>query len=145
MAWHAANLVFTWCKPLHTVNCSWVPGGQPPKHQQPIKTSQIIFWMKSPTVTTISQIKVKAEWQSKGCMNLEQNLWNKKKRCMRTDDERYQLWRSMIQTQERFKITLFIKTKHNVWVFRVFPFIKPQVFVLIDSVILNLLCVWILF
>ena len=31
-----------------------------------------------------------------------------------------------IQAHERFKITLFIKTKQNVWIFRVIPLIKLQ-------------------
>ena len=33
---------------------------------------------------------------------------------------------TMFQTRERFKRTLFIRTKHSVQIFRVIPFIKLQ-------------------
>ena len=58
-----------------------------------------------------------------------------------------------IQTYKRFKRTLFIRTKHNMRIFRVISFIKLQtpyvvlfflVFLLISSVLLNLWCVWII-
>ena len=31
-----------------------------------------------------------------------------------------------IQTHKRFRKTLFIRTKHNMWIFRVIPFVKLQ-------------------
>ena len=54
------------------------------------------------------------------------------------------------QTHQRFQRTLFIWTKYNMQFLGVIPFIKLQIipkmymlcFVLINSVLLNLLCVW---
>ena len=45
-------------------------------------------------------------------------------------------------THKRFKRPLFIRTKHNM---RICGVIRLLCFVLINSVLLNLLCVWILF
>ena len=55
-----------------------------------------------------------------------------------------------IQTRKRFKLTLFIRTKQRAnfrgnLIKRITPKIRMLCFVLINTVILNLLCVWIWF